>query len=93
MQTHSQALLLIGALLVVAIPAARLSNWLRIPHVTGYLAAGVGLGALGLVGDKTRSLLDAMITLTACYIVFYVGSRVKPSTLRASHIRAPLSSS
>lgn len=78
-------LLALGLLLLVGDLLAQLGERLRLPHLTGYLAAGMLIGphGLGLVSEHTVSTLSPLNTLALALIALSAGAELTWTMLRS----------
>ncbi|MCW5965194.1 MAG: cation:proton antiporter [Bryobacterales bacterium] len=70
------ALLAVGLILLVAILFGHLFRFLRLPEITGYIAAGILMGpsALGLITSDTVTTLHVMSEIALGIILFSIGT-------------------
>ncbi len=69
-------LLAVGLILLVAILFGHIFRFLRLPEITGYLAAGILMGpsALGLITSDTVTTLHVMSEIALGIILFSIGT-------------------
>jgi Kef-type K+ transport system membrane component KefB len=80
-----QPLLLAGLILVAGLLAGEcVQRWLRIPRLTGYVAAGVGLGpgGLGLLDRAGLEQAQPLMEIALGLVLFELGSRLDWQWLR-----------
>lgn len=70
------ALLAVGLILLVAILFGHLFRYLRLPEITGYLAAGILMGpsALDFISSETVTTLHVMSEIALGIILFSIGT-------------------
>jgi Kef-type K+ transport system membrane component KefB len=78
-------LLAFGFVLVTAFFAGRLFDQLRLPRLTGYIAAGVACGpmALGLVSPEMVASLDVVNGIAVSMIALTAGTELELRSMRA----------
>lgn len=84
---HSpKIILMLAVMLFAGFFMTRLTKLLHLPHVTGYILAGVAIGPhiLGLVDTDAIARMDFVNDIALAFIAFGVGQYFKTVTLRQS---------
>ena len=82
---HSpKIILMLAVMLFAGLFMTRLTKLLHLPHVTGYILAGVAIGPhiLGLVDTDAIARMDFVNDIALAFIAFGVGQYFKTVTLR-----------
>lgn len=87
---NTKSILLLALILSAGFLMTRLTILVKMPHVTGYLFAGIVIGpsVLGWVGPATVQNLDFMTDIALAIIAFSVGKYFKLSELKSNGIRS-----
>jgi Kef-type K+ transport system membrane component KefB len=82
--TASRALMVFGFLILAAYTVGELAKTVRLPKITGYLAAGLVFGpsALGVVTSETVEVLAPVSRLAVALIAFLAGAELRWEELK-----------
>jgi len=90
--THSnlyQILLSLGIIVVLGLYAGRFFEMIKIPHITGYLVAGIVIGpsVLGLISQESVIGLELITNIALGFIAFGIGSEILLKNLRNTGVQ------
>ncbi|XMB66909.1 cation:proton antiporter [Mycoplasmatota bacterium zrk1] len=82
-------LLSLGLVIVIGMYAGRLFEKIKIPHITGYLVAGIVIGpsVLGLVSHESMEGLSIITNIALGFIAFGIGSEILFRNLKETGVQ------
>lgn len=87
---NAAAILTLALILAAGFLMTRVTKLAKLPHVTGYLLAGILIGPelLGLISAETVQVLDVVTDIALALIAFSTGKFFKLSKLRSNGSKA-----